>query len=800
MLWLLRQMGVEAAGYDRWRLALGGSPAAAEFRLLLAALVAALVLSAWQLRGGQRPARRAALLALRALALALVAALFLEPTLHLLKTVPVRSQVVVGIDRTPSMSIPDEAGGTARAEQVAKALAQEAPWAALEQGHDVRYVFFSGRGEEHEHAEVPRAAAAGGYQTRGNETDLGAALADLSKLSREKATAGVVLITDGADLGPLGELRKDPGGLAAYLKRNDLLPSAPLSTVRVGGASPFPDLSVREVVADEYGFIRNQVQVKAQIAAQGLGARSVPVAVKLGGEVVAARTAELSEKGGVVEVELGFSPTRVGEFVYTVEVPVLSGERIAENNHREFKIKIIRDKVRVLQVVGRPSWDEQFLRRTLKQDPNIDLVSFMILRELTANPFRDDELSLIPFPTDEIFDKKLHTFDLVIFQNFQYVPRYGILPRHLSNVRDFVVRDGGGFVMLGGDQSFAAGYYLGTPIEEILPVSLQFAGSLFDAGKAVAFERFAPQLPAGVRLHPIMRLDFDPLRSEQMWKQLPPLDGVNRTGDLVPGAVALLTHPSLKTPTGKPAPVVAALGVGKGRALAIATDTSWYWSFLPVDGGGTNQAYLSFWREAIRWLTRDPALKQVNITTDRPRYRPGEEVRMEASVLDPSYAPVSDAAVAMSLKSLAGEPICSGPGRPVGEGRYEMKCRAQGTGYLEAHAEASKVAPAAAAGGAAASAPLGGDSAFVEVVALGREFERTDPDAELLSLLADLGGGKALSIEDGKLSGDPAIIEERSYRILGSREMSLWDTPPALLLLAGLAICEWWLRRRWGYA
>ena len=792
MLWLLQQMGVAAAGYDRWRLALGGSPAAASFRLLLAVLAAALAFSAWQLWGGQRPVRRVALLALRALVLALVAALFLEPTIHLLKTVPVRSQVIVGVDRTPSMSIPDEAGGTARAEQVAKALSQEAPWAALEREHDVRYVFFSGRSDEYEHAEVPRGVIGGGFKTQGNETDLGAALADLSKLSREKTTAGVVLISDGADLGPLGELRKDPGGLAAYLKRNGLLPAAPLSTVRVGGSNPFPDLSVREVVADEYGFIRNQVQVKARIAGQGLGAQRVPVTVKLGGEAVATQTAELPEKGGVVEVDLGFSPTRVGEFVYTVEVPVLSGERIAENNHREFKIKIIRDKVRVLHVVGRPSWDEQFLRRLLKQDPNVDLVSFMILRELTANPFREDELSLIPFPTDEIFDKKLHTFDLVIFQNFQYMPRYGILPRHLSNVRDFVVRDGGGFVMLGGDLSFAAGYYLGTPIEEILPVSLQFAGSLFDAGKAVSFERFAPQVPSGVRLHPILRLDYDPARSEQIWKQLPPLDGMNRTGDLAPGAVALLTHPALQTPAGKPAPVVSAASVGKGRSLAIATDTSWYWSFLPVDAGGTNQAYLSFWREAIRWLTRDPALKQVNVTTDRPRYRPGEEVRMEASVLDPSYAPVSDAAVAMSLKTLAGESICAAQGQPLGEGRYELKCRAQGAGYLEAHAEASK----AAAGGAS----LGGDSAFVEVVALGREFERTDPDAELLSLLADLGGGKALSIENGKLTGDPKIIEERSYRVLGSREIPLWDTPPALLLLAGLAICEWWLRRRWGWA
>lgn len=789
---LLRLLGIDAGGYDRWELQLaGGFSALVIVALLLAAGAAALAW--WQLRGRLRPWRRNLLLGLRVGFLALAILLLLEPEVQLLKTIPVRSQVLVGVDRTPSMGIADADGEERRQDAVREVFEADAPWKELEAEHDVRYLLFSGRGEDFQAQEVSRDQLAQGYETAGTETGLAAALGDLARLSRERETAGTLLISDGADLGVLGELQADPGALSDFLQRNELLPNGPLSTAVVGGESEFSDLAIRDVVADEYGFIRNQVDVQVTLATQSLSAQQVPVTISLGGEVVATQSVELPDGDGEVSVQLGFSPTRVGDFVYSVEVPVLSGERLTENNRKQFKIKIIRDKVRVLHVVGRPSWDVRFLRRTLKEDPNIDLVSFMILRELVQIPFRENELSLIPFPTDEIFDEKLHTFDLVIFQNFHYNPLYGISPKHLRNIRDFVTEDGGGFVMIGGEQSFVSGRFGGTPIEDVLPVSLRFSNSLLDEGKSISRERFTPQLAQAGRLHPVTRLHYDPTRSAEMWKRLPPLDGMNRTGDVVPGAVALLTHPTLRTPSGEPAPVVAAANVGKGRSLAIATDSSWYWNFFPVDEGGTNEAYLSFWREAIRWLTRDPALKQLNVTTDSSRYRPGEPVGVEVSVLDPEYRPVEGAEVDVKVRTMdgaeGGKELCAARAEGGADGRYETVCKAEGTGYLEVLVEAKK-------GGVS----LGTDVAYIEVIAVNREFERTTPNAPLMELLADLGQGRALRVEGGELSDEPKIVTEEAYRVMGSREVPLWDTLPALILLLGLACAEWWLRRRWGMA
>ena len=115
-------------------------------------------------------------------------------------------------------------------------------------------------------------------------------------------------------------------------------------------------------------------------------------------------------------------------------------------------LRVIRDRVRVLLVAGRPSWDVRFLRGLLKQDPNVDLVSFFILRSNADQPGPQEDLSLIPFPVAEIFGEQLRTFDAVLFVNFAYAPYRGLeIERFLPNLRDYV-RNGGALAMVGGEQ------------------------------------------------------------------------------------------------------------------------------------------------------------------------------------------------------------------------------------------------------------------------------------------------------------------------------------------------------------
>ena len=143
------------------------------------------------------------------------------------------------------------------------------------------------------------------------------------------------------------------------------------------------------------------------------------------------------------------TPPRVGRYVYEIAVPVAHGEAVTDEQHAQLRRprhprQDPRAPGRRPAVVGRP----RAARRCSKSNPNVDLISFFILRtqdDISLVP--NDEMSLIPFPTRELFEQQLPSFDLIVLQNFEYLP-YGI-GDYLENIRSYV-EGGGGLAMLGG--------------------------------------------------------------------------------------------------------------------------------------------------------------------------------------------------------------------------------------------------------------------------------------------------------------------------------------------------------------
>ena len=252
-------------------------------------------------------------------------------------------------------------------------------------------------------------------------------------------------------------------------------------------------------------------------------------------------------------------PDTRGQSVFRVSAEALEGELIVENNHHSFKMQVIRDKIRVLQVVGRPSWDVRALRRMLKQNPNVDLISFFILRTNdSVDAAATHELSLIPFPTDELFYQELGSFDMVIFQNFTH--RGFRMTQYLPRIRDFI-NDGGGFVMIGGDQSFARGGYSNTPFAQFLPVIL-------GESDGIQTTPFKAELTEVGKTHPITRLIQSSDENQSAWSALRKMNGWNVVSGIAAGADVLLTTPKS---TGAQ-PFVAVRDFGKGRVLSVMGD------------------------------------------------------------------------------------------------------------------------------------------------------------------------------------------------------------------------------------
>lgn len=783
---LAKFLNEDPTQFDTIRLSLGHAFPWLALVLLAVAAAAAFGMSIRGSRDLPR-AKRITLATLRALGVAGAFALLLQPELRLLKTAKIPTRAVILVDISASMSVKDAPDGGTRwawardyADKLAAALRKRAIEVTV---------------EESAFDDAPRpmpnsneSAAAGDKPPIakvpwGRRTDVGAALSALPERHPGESLAAVVVVSDGADH---GSLRRQLGGeptpppIAA-------LNGAKVYTVRAGDPAKFKDVGVGDLSVDEFGFVHNPIKVQAEIDIIGYEGKRVPVTISSDQGVITTKT--IVAKGGNYREKVDFeiTPRRTGTYTYTVATAKYADEAVENNNSRPFAIKVIRDKTRVLHIAGMPSWDEKFLRQILKNDPNVDLVSFFILRTPTdVNQYPTEAYSLIPFPTDELFNDRLSTFDLVIFQDFTYRGYFQFNQNiYLSALRDFT-RKGGGFVMIGGENSFGAGSYSGTPIEEILPVDVGHGDQTIDASN------WNPTLTDAGRVHPITTLDFDDATNEKIWKDLPPMQGFHN--DLVPKADAtvLATIPGKRGPGGQPLPAVAVRRVGEGRSMIVNGDTSWRWNFSNVGKGGTAAPYLKFWQNAMRWLIKDPDLKQVRVVMDKDNYRAGDTVRGKVIAVGAGYAPLAKASVKVAISAEGGVPDGSAP--PVvapgitneaGEYRFELAPPARGIYRVKADVQLPDRTSEK-------------DDTVFAFDTEDPELERAFVDEAFLKDLANRGSGALLAQDPVAAAAAIELPPAPPVRIVGERRLGLWDRPFSLLLVLLILSGEWILRRRWG--
>ena len=752
---------------------------------------------AWRaLKHEPRWSRRWTLLSLRAGAVAAALVLFFQPALRQENVTRLPNHVAIVVDQSESMRLKEKPGQPSRAERAAAWIQTEAPrLAELRKTHLLDFYSFGERLSPTTEEALLTAPPPYAEATRLRE-----ALAALRSRYDGRDLAGVLVVSDGIDNGKLGR-----GDDAAVLSADaiDFLKSldAPVHAAWVGQPG-LHDVAIAGVGADDFAFVRTALQIEATVRVLGAGeagweGKSLPVTLRRDGLPV--KTVEITVEPGTTDyhVTFGFTPERVGKYVYEISTPVLDGEAIAENNSRAFLLKVIREKIRVLQVAGRPTWDERFLRGLLKRDPNVDLISFFILR--TPNDLEtvsSDELSLIPFPTEELFEEQLRSFDVVFLQNFNYAP-YGI-GAYLGEIRRYV-EEGGGLAMVGGDLSFSLGGYAHTPVSDILPVEIpdgeepSAAFSATTTAKPLAASALADLAsfrlaltPEG-RAHPITALKVDLRQNDARWAQLPELEGTNLVTRARPGATVLGVHPTRRDADGRPLPVLTVGEAQKGRVLALTSDSSWRWGFA-----GDSQLYQRFWENAIRWLIRDPALSFLHVETDQAEYARGQKVTIAVSAVGPDYQPLKDTAVQVAVTSIASasgkpEPILSRSGRTdeAGELHLELEPPRPGGYRITARATVGNGRPAVE------------ENVFL-VRGAGRELEEPEARDELMRAVAAATGGSFKGPGDS-WSG-LSLHPPRVVRVNQHRDVELWAGWWVLLVAALCLGANWALRRRWGYA
>ena len=727
--------------------------------------------------------QRLGLLALRTTAAIACWFLLLSPAIELRHVQKIQNHLPVFLDNSASMRIQVHHDGKSRM-QALKAFFRRnhTYFESLKKKQKLRFYTLS---REIKALQKPIEK----LRADGDQTNLTKILETLQEKYHDQPLAGLLLVTDGRDTSKLAQqlsgtvsrkttmlkhrthIRRRLQQFVQSLKKLGV----PVHLVTPRVRSKLRDIAVTDIYGDAFAFLHNTATIEVRLRVQGFHGIRIPVSLYREGQLLKSQVLSLHTDKKEYLVSFRFKPRKAGKFVYSIRVPVMKGEAVVENNRKDFILKIIRDRIRVLQVVGRPSWDVRFLRRLLKKNANIDLISFFILR--TPHDIQrvsPNEIALIPFPSRELFTKALPSFDLVIFQNFNYAPY--LRRSYLYRIAKFI-RGGGAFVMIGGDLSFGAGGYLGTHLERALPTHLGYGH--------IDSRWFRPKLSPLGKHHPITRLFENPKQLQNLWQAFPKVPGTNLVGRPRANSTVLLEHPFLKLDSGAPLPVLSVGEYGKGRVMALSIDGSWRWNLTHIGKGGTRSPYYRFWNNAIRWLIRDPELEQVQVTTFRTSYLYGKKARFRIKVLDRRYRPSRKGAVKIRITQAPdGKVLHRSTRRLRTKDSLPFSWLPPKPGMYRIRVESRR-----------GKRRIFGTEVF-QVRGVHDEFQEVQPNTKLFTSIQRATKGKHLHFDD-KISYLP-FRPPTVLRVDRSRTVDLWDNSYLLGFFFLFFFLEWTLRKRWG--
>jgi uncharacterized membrane protein len=721
----------------------------------------------WYLRRKAATWVTLAVTGLRLLAFALIITFLTNPTvlLQTLQKIPVPLAVLVDSSESMGLPVADIGEGTRLRQGKDVLLHGNRPLLeSLARDFDLRLYRFDGRARAIGRDDLAALAP------DGRATDIMQSLLDVQQEYRETPLAGVVVLSDGIiTAGDAGTDAARHGGIPV---------------VPIGLANPerYHDIQIAAVEAPNFAFLHSSVDIEVTVKSWGYKGQVIPLVLKQEGRILSTSSLALDADRSTRRATFTITPKEVGRYRLSVETPVQVGETLRTNNQRDFQLQVRRDKIRVLVVSGRPSWNYRFMRRALKSDPSVDLISFIILRTPTdVVNVPDDQLSLIPFPTNRLFTEELGNFDLLVFDNFSYLLYFPML--YLENIRKFVV-DGGAFAMFGGDQSFDLGGFTNTPIDEILPVTLERFGQGYVHGR-VKMEL----TPEGLQ-HPITKLAPSPEDTQRIWQEMPALRGFNRAQRPKPEAVTLgVTGDGQATRQ----PLMATMQYGEGRTLAFLSDQLWRWNFERVGTEGGNHHYLNMVHQMVRWLVKEPGMRPVQLFSDKDTYQVGEAVALRVRVLDHDFSPAAGAVLNLVVQDPQGQSVRVNTTPTDEPGEFQATLKAEHLGAFRVEVDARL-----------ADRHLGQDVLIYEVISSTAEALHGAPDHETLRQLASASGGRffAASEVDADFGAALRDILKRDlhYKIVEERALHLRHTPSAFLVLVGLFGLEWFLRRRAGLA
>lgn len=554
--------------------------------------------------------------------------------------------------------------------------------------------------------------------------------------------AGVIAVTD-------GQVHDLPENAASLVPEG-----VPFHAVIIGDPEA-RDRRIRAIVAPKFGLVGELAEFDVQVDDPGYEGQRAPIEIKLNGEVQARFSAII---GDTVSIPLKIERRGVNTIELTVQsVP---GELTLSNNVFVAEMSGIRDRLRVLLVTGEPHSGGRAWRNLLKSDPAVDLVQFTILtnpRIKNTNATQRD-LSLIAFPTRQLFEEKLEEFDLIIFDQFRRrttPSRSGrtnpiLSPYYLQNVAQYV--ENGGALLVATGPAFASEDSLyRSPLAAVLPA--RPTGKLTEDG-------YRAQLSDKGRRHPITSGFAG--QDDQTWgRWFRIIDSSVVSGNV------LMEGPDAE-------PLLAIDKIGEGRTAMLMSDQAWLWA-KGYEGGGP---YSEMFRRLAHWLMGEPDLNAEKLSAQSE----GETLTITRNTLNDD-----DQRVVIQKPDGTSEVVRL---QKVEDGLYQGSTRTAGQGAYRLNA--------------------GDVSTITAVGSLNpKEFSDLTPTPEILQPLVDGTGGAAFmasqSLPDirrinpgANAAGETwvGLIAHEDYTVRASKRTPL---APGLLFFVLALVALGWAWRREGH-